>query len=151
MRQDGVAHERLGAIADGPRPSVVDPREPAVDPDPDPAPMATDVVLHAGIGKIEVTDREAPVKGDHQVAVAEAEFAGHGSAAGLTLAGRLITISMIGPAPGRGSPRPAGTSPSELPRGPGPDHVTMSEPVMVVGWTSHRKKYVPGVLGAVNV
>jgi len=30
-------------------------------------------------------------------------------------------------------------------------YCTMKLPVIVVGWTSQRKKYVPGVDGAVNV
>ncbi len=30
-------------------------------------------------------------------------------------------------------------------------YCTTKVPVMIVGWTSHRKKYVPGVVGAVNV
>lgn len=33
----------------------------------------------------------------------------------------------------------------------GKNHWTTNVPVMIVGWTSHRKKYVPGVLGAVKV
>jgi hypothetical protein len=36
-------------------------------------------------------------------------------------------------------------------RAPSSRHVTMNFPVICVGWTSHRKKYVPGVLGAVKV